>query len=252
MARDSLTDDHLLGGRVIYRQPRDGFRAAVDPVLLAAAVPARTGERVLEGGTGAGAALLCLAARVPGLWGVGIDRDVALTRLAGANARANRWSGLHFVTADLAASPIRGVFDHAFANPPYHAPDGTPSPLTSREGAKRLTGDLLMLWAEALARPLRHRGTLTFILPPWLLEAALVALRAAHAPAELAVPVWPREGRAARWVLVRGRKNGRAPFALSPGLVLHAGDGSFRPEAEAILRDAACLDQAPNTSTRME
>src|ERR1022692_4866870 len=86
---DTHTSDRILGGRVKYIQPRDGLRAAIDPVLLAAAVPARPGERVLEGGTGAGAALLCLAARVPDISGLGIDRDAGLLRLAYANATAN-------------------------------------------------------------------------------------------------------------------------------------------------------------------
>ncbi len=54
-APGAVTEDHLLGGRVRYTQPRDGLRAAIDPILLAAAVPARPGDRLLEGGTGAGA-----------------------------------------------------------------------------------------------------------------------------------------------------------------------------------------------------
>ena len=52
-----VTQGHLLGGRVRYAQPRSGFRSGIEPVLLAAAVPARPGERVLEAGSGAGAAL---------------------------------------------------------------------------------------------------------------------------------------------------------------------------------------------------
>ena len=83
------TGGYLLGGRVRYAQPRQGFRSGIEPVLLAAAVPARAGERVLEGGTGAGAALLCLAARVPGVHGVGIERDGTLVSLARRNASAN-------------------------------------------------------------------------------------------------------------------------------------------------------------------
>ena len=35
-----VTDDSLLGGRVALRQPAEGYRVAIDPVLLAAAVPA--------------------------------------------------------------------------------------------------------------------------------------------------------------------------------------------------------------------
>jgi tRNA1(Val) A37 N6-methylase TrmN6 len=237
-----VTADHLLGGRVKYLQPRDGLRATIDPVLLAAAIPARPGDRVLEAGTGAGAALLCLAARVPGIQVLGLERDPALLTLARANAAANGWPDLMFAAADLAASPAAGGrFDHAFANPPYHPADGTPSPSPARDAAKRSAPDLLTMWVEALSRSLRHRGTLTLILRPRMLEEALTAMRRANVPGEWVFPVWPRAGRPARLMLIRGRKNGRTPLALAAGLILHTDAGTFRPEADAILREGAGL-----------
>ena len=57
-AEPDLSEDRLLGGRLRFSQPRRGYRAAIDPVLLAAAVPAQPGERVLDVGTGTGAAAL--------------------------------------------------------------------------------------------------------------------------------------------------------------------------------------------------
>src|SRR5690348_11130011 len=120
----AVTHGHLLGGRVRYAQPAQGFRSGLEPVLLAASVPARPGERVLEGGSGAGAALLCLAARVPGVQGVGIEQDTALCGLASDNTAANGFADLRFVRADMTAPPDLGAFDHACANPPYHAADG--------------------------------------------------------------------------------------------------------------------------------
>ena len=56
MSLGPLTEDRLLGGRVVMRQPASGYRAATDPVLLAACVAARPGMRVLDAGCGAGAA----------------------------------------------------------------------------------------------------------------------------------------------------------------------------------------------------
>jgi tRNA1Val (adenine37-N6)-methyltransferase len=237
----ATTSDHLLGGRVKYVQPKDGLRASLDPVLLAAAIPARAGDRVLEGGTGAGAALLCLTARIAGIGGLGIDRDPGLLRLARVNAVANAWPDLVFAAGDLAASPVGGQFDHAFANPPYHGADGTQSPSGAREAAKRALPGQLPIWVEALSRPLRHHGTLTLILSPDMLEPALVAMRARNVPAECVFPIWPKAGRAARFVLVQGKKNGRASMLLANGLILHTDTGAFRPEAELILRDAAAL-----------
>ena len=135
--RCDQTDGHLLDGRVRYAQPRRGFRSGIEPVLLAAAIPARPGSRVLEGGSGAGAALLCLAARVPGVQGLGIEQDPALVALAQQNAAANGWPDLRFMAADIASLPALDGFDHACANPPYHSDAGTPSPDTSRRAAKR-------------------------------------------------------------------------------------------------------------------
>src|SRR5689334_14086532 len=107
---DAVTHGHLLGGRVRYAHPVRCFRSSLESVLLAASVPARSGERVLECGSGAGAALLCLAARVPSVHGVGIEQDAVLCRLASDNASANGFAGLQFVAADMAALPELGVF----------------------------------------------------------------------------------------------------------------------------------------------
>jgi tRNA1(Val) A37 N6-methylase TrmN6 len=211
-------------------------------VLLAASVPARPGERVLEGGSGAGAALLCLAARVPGLTGVGVERDPALAGVAAANAAANGFSALSFVAASVADAAVSGAFDHAMANPPYHPAAGTASPDHARDNAKRAPSGLFATWAMALGRPLRRQGTLTLIVPAAVLPACLDAARQADCPAAAVLPLWPKAGHPAKLLLLRGVKQGRSRMRLLPGLVLHRPDGGFTEQAEAILRGGAPLD----------
>jgi tRNA1(Val) A37 N6-methylase TrmN6 len=242
------TQGSLLGGRVRYAQPRDGFRSGIEPVLLAAAVPARPGNHILEGGSGAGAALLCLAARVPRIRGVGVEHDPSLVALAVENAAANRAVSLTFAAADLLALAADllalgevGAFHHAMANPPYHAAEGTASPLPARESAKRGRPGLLHDWAAALAAPLRQRGTLTLILPAASLPEAMDAMRAAGCQPASVLPLWPKQGRHAKLVLVQAVKGGRMTLRLLPGLVLHAESGGFTPEADAILRGSEAL-----------
>src|SRR5205085_6952987 len=87
------TLDHVLGGRVALAQPAGGFRAAIDPVLLAAAVDADPDDRAIDLGCGVGTAGLCLMARVPDLGGIGGDADADMVGLAGDNARRNGRDG---------------------------------------------------------------------------------------------------------------------------------------------------------------
>lgn len=234
-------DATLLGGRVWHDQFAHGHRTGIEPVFLAASIPATTGERVLEGGTGSGAGLLCLAARVAGVRGVGIERDPALAALAQANIAANGFAGLTAIAADLAEARPAGAFDHAFANPPWHDQAGTRSADVRQEAARRGTEGLLTLWARRLAAPLRHRGTLTFVIPAGMLPDGLAALAAGGCGSPAVLPLWPRAGEAARLLLLRGIKGARAPCLVLPGLVLHQADGRYTPHAEAILRDAASL-----------
>jgi tRNA1(Val) A37 N6-methylase TrmN6 len=241
VSRD-LTEDALLNGRVKLLQPRDGFRAALDPVLLAAFVPARSGESVLELGCGTGAAFLCLAARVPGLSILAVDRDATLVDIAQRNA------GLNLLPAEIRAADARDLRDlpplhHAFANPPYWS-GGTPSPFAERRQAAHEDAPLGD-WVQAMARPLRRKGTVSLVLPAARFAEAAAALRQAGCGAVRLLPLWPRAGTAAKRILIQARRGGLGPDEVLPGLVLHEPDGSYTPAAQLVLRDAAALTALP-------
>lgn len=243
---EAMTEDHLLGQRVRLRQPRRGLRAGLDAVLLAAGVPARPGQRVLEAGCGSGAGFLCLAARVPGLTVVAVERDPGLAALARENAALNglaaRVEVIEGDVRDLALAQRLPACDHAFANPPFW-PGGTAPPEALRRTATHEEAGLAD-WARFLAAPLRHRGSLGLILPAARLDAAMAALAAAGCAGTRLVPFWPRAGLPAKRVLLQARRGGRGPARVEPGLTLHDGAG-FTPAAEAVLRDAAPLPGDP-------
>ncbi len=238
----SVSDGYLLDGRVRYAQPVGGYRTGLEPVLLAAAVPVRPGELVLEVGTGAGAGLLCLAARVPGIFGVGVERDPAQAVLAAGNFAANGFGGLSVVTADVLAWRADAVFDHAFANPPWHDAAGTASPVAGRVAAKRADSGLLAGWAAVMARALRPRGTLSLILPASRLAEGIAALSDAGCAEIRLLPLWPRLGTPAKIIILQGFHLGRGACSVAPGLILHEAEGGFTAAAEAVLRGGAGLD----------
>lgn len=243
----ALTRDAFLGGRVQVWQPAQGYRAAMDPVLMAAACPARSGERVLELGCGVGVASLCLMARVPSVEVTGIERQGSYAALALRNATEAR-APLHVVEADLAALPHdlrQESFDHVMANPPYYRPaEGTPARDQGREAALREETPLAK-WIDTARARLLPKGWLTMIQAAERLPDVLAALDGFGAVSVL--PLTPRTGRAAGRVIVRARKGARAPFTLHDPVLIHESqnhrrDGEdFTPLMREVLRNGAPL-----------
>jgi tRNA1Val (adenine37-N6)-methyltransferase len=239
------TEGHLLDGRVRYCQPAAGFRSGIEPVLLAASVPAEPGDHVLEAGSGAGAALLCLTLRVPGIRCTGVEMQPAVAELAAANAARNGFSAIRILAGRIETALLPDGFDHAMANPPYHRADGSISPDADKETAKRASVMLIRQWIARLGAALRHRGSLTLSVPAGLVPTCLQAMSESHCPCTAILPLWPKTGRPAKLVLLRGIKGARTPMQILPGLVLHQADGSYSEAAETILRSAAALKLAP-------
>lgn len=238
--------DDFLGGRMQLWQPKRGYRAATDPVLLAAAVDAKAGETVLDLGCGAGAAGLCLACRVPGLALAGLELQPAYAELARRNAACN---GTDFEVheGDLTQMPagLRRGFDHVMANPPYYAAEGSASPDPGRDLAVRVQDVPVSVWVAAAARRLVPGGWLTLIFATPMLPHALSAMNGCGSAVVL--PLAAREGRAAKRVILRARKGGRGAFRLLAPMLLHEGSvhpgdrEAYSAEATAILRGGASL-----------
>lgn len=235
------TTGSLLDGRVRYTQPRNGYRTGIEPVLLAASVPAQAGQVVIEAGTGAGAGLLCLAARVPGVIGVGIEIDEATAGLARENFSANGMTGLRVTTGDLLAAALPAA-DHAMANPPWHAARSSPSPVVLRQLAKQERAGV-EAWMSALARALRDGGSLTMVLPPALADRALAACPEIGLGAALRHELPPKPDRVAKLVLVQAWRGGTAGLR-ERATVLHEPSGRFAPAVEAVLRNGAAFPLA--------
>ena len=241
-----LTDDAFLSGRLQLWQPAKGYRAATDPVLLAAACPATAGQSVLDLGCGVGTAALCLGARVPGLTLWGLEVQEAYADLARRNAERNGMA-LQVVTGDLTQLPVdlRHSFDHVIANPPYYPRGGTPSPVPGRDLALRAEVGLAT-WVAAATRRLHPGGMLTLICGADGLPEVLSAL-SPKMGSVVALPLAPREGRAALRIILRARKGGRGAFQLLAPFVIHRGathDGdreSYTDAVNAVLRDGQAL-----------
>jgi tRNA1(Val) A37 N6-methylase TrmN6 len=241
----AVSEDALLGGRVRLRQPVEGYRVAIDPVFLAAAVPAAPADTVLDLGCGVGAAMLCLAARVAQCRITGIDRQRDLVRLAGDNVALNHLVGrVTAMAGDLLRPPPRlepGSFAHVMANPPFlEGGQATPPPDRAKAIANVEGEADLGQWVRFALTMVRPQGTITMIHRADRLEQLLGHL-SGRAGAITVFPLWPGAQKPAKRIIVQARKGAAAPTRLMPGLVLHGPDGRYTQAAEAVLRHAAAL-----------
>jgi tRNA1(Val) A37 N6-methylase TrmN6 len=246
--RADVTEDAVLGGRLVLCQPRKGHRVGHDAILLAAACSARPGERLIELGAGVGAAGLAVARRVDGLALTLIEIDPALAELARRNAGRNGLAERTCVVClDVTTSPAdfaavglsRGKADHVLMNPPFN-PAHNPSPDRGRSLAHAGTDETLRRWVETAAWLLRPAGSLTLIWRADGVDAVLAALAGAFGGLSI-LPIHPKPGAPAIRVLVRAVKESRAPLAFLPGLLLADANGMPSRETEAVLREGAVL-----------
>ena len=234
------TLDAFLDGKVQAHQPKHGYRAATDPVFLAAACPAKPGQTVLELGCGVGVASLCLMSRVD-VSVTGLELQSAYAALARQNAAHNQFE-MSIIEGDIAALPSElreQSFDHVIANPPYYPKGGgTSAADAGREFANREILDL-DVWVDAAARRLKPKGWLTLIILAERMGELLVAMGDRFGAVEI-IPLTARAGRDAGRIILRARKGAKAPLRLRVPFVIHDGathgsDGEdYSEEAENV------------------
>ena len=238
-ADPSVTCDTLLAGRVTLVQPAQGYRVAIDPVLLAASVEPKAGHRVLDLGCGAGAIALCLLARCPQVHVTGLEQNPDLVDLARRNASENGMTErfeIHQGSVAAVPSAIApGSFDWVLTNPPHlEASAATASPNAARRSANMEGEAGLEAWIAAAARSLKPKGRLALIHRADRVDGIIRALAGGFGEVVLH-PLWPKAGHPAKRVILHARKGVASPFRIEAGTVLHNGDGGFTDAARAVL-----------------
>jgi tRNA1(Val) A37 N6-methylase TrmN6 len=254
----TITDDAFLGGALSLLQPGKGYRAGVDAVFLAAAVPCdpERGLTVLDVGSGIGTAGLCVARRCPSSLVTLLERQTPLVELARKNVSRNGLAErVRVVEADIAAVSTSELtemglkaesFDHVIANPPFHTEgEGTSSVNELKAGSHEMAGEGLDLWCRFSARMAKAGGTATLIHKVEALPELLEAMGKRFGALKI-LPLQPRPDEPAIRVIIQGTKGSKAPLTLLPAAVLHerGRENAFTSGAASVLRLGAGLDLA--------
>jgi tRNA1(Val) A37 N6-methylase TrmN6 len=247
----AFTEDAFLGGQLRLRQPRSGHRAGHDAMLLAAATPARPGDRVVDFGAGVGAAGLAVARRVAGIDLALVEVDAGLADLARGNAASNAIAAeviVLDVTASADAFAAAGLTpdsaDVVLMNPPFNdAARHRASPDKAREVAHVATAATLEGWIRAARRVLKSGAMLCLIWRADGLSEVLAALDRGFGSLAI-LPIHGDARTPAIRVLIRATKGGKAPTQMHAALLLNDESALPNKESQDILAGKGILPLA--------
>lgn len=241
-----ITSDKFLDGKLIIKQPRKGYRAGIDAVLLAAVVHPKLGDKILEIGAGVGTVMLCIAAHCPAANITGVEIQEDLVSICQENIKDNHFEDrINILQGDLSNPPVLlkpNTYDHVISNPPFH--DYGPqagNDIKTKSLSRHVSNVTLQDWIIGCLRFVKPRGLLTLIHRADQLDDSLNALRTISGGIKI-YPFWPKQEKPAKLVILQARKGVKSACTIRPGMVLHDREGKYTQEAESIFRGSGRIE----------
>ena len=238
---NSYTTDTFFNGKIRIAQDRTGYRFSIDAVLLAYFADPRSGDKVLDLGTGCGIIPLILAYRQPHIAIYGVEVQTELAELAVCNVRENQLEDRITVFCNdmklLRPAMTAGPVDLVVCNPPFRRQgSGRINPDTQRAVArheiKANLGDII----QTSHRMLRTAGRLVLIYTAGRLTDVLCRMRTDGIEPKFIRMIHSRQDTAADLILIEGVKGGRPDLKIAPPLIIYDKKTDYTDEVESMLR----------------
>ena len=243
---DEFTKDSFLGGGIRIWQPKKGYRAGIDPILLAASVNVSAGQKVLDLGCGVGTASFAIGYRVKNVELYGIEIQKVFADLANLNSKEN---GIELQIectniSNLSSNITSKNFDHVIANPPYFDRKFSVSGMNFSK--EKSFGDTCTIseWLKVAAKRAKPKGFVHFIVRSDRLMEIFTNMP--NSLGSLVItPIISRKNQNAKLTILHAKKNGRAGFIISSPIILHPLKSDSRkkyvPKVDKVLRNGASL-----------
>ena len=243
---DEFTKDSFLGGGIRIWQPKKGYRAGIDPILLAASVNVSAGQKVLDLGCGVGTASFAIGYRVKNVELYGIEIQKVFADLANLNSKEN---GIELQIectniSNLSSNITSKNFDHVIANPPYFDRKFSVSGMNFSK--EKSFGDTCTIseWLKVAAKRAKPKGFVHFIVRSDRLMEIFTNMP--NSLGSLVItPIISRKNQNAKLTILHAKKNGRAGFIISSPIILHPlksdSQKKYVPKVDKVLRNGASL-----------
>lgn len=228
-------------GTLNVLQHKEGYRFSLDPVLLAHHILPRSGEHILDLGTGCGILSLLLLLKNPDITITAVEIQTGLAELARKNALINRVQNrLRILETDMQLLDQQvtcGPVDSIVINPPYYKHhSGRINPQEERAIARHEILITLDGWLNTAKRLLKTGGKLHCIFPADRSTELLCTMNAYRITPKRLRSIHSLPGNPARLVIVEGILGAASGLLLHSPLFLYDQVGIQSREAREILK----------------
>ena len=238
---NSYTTDTFFNGKIRITQDRTGYRFSIDAILLAYFADPRSGDKVLDLGTGCGIIPLILAYRQPNIAIYGVEVQTKLAELAVSNVRENQLEGRITVFCTdmklLRPAMTAGPVDLVVCNPPFRRrgsgrinPDAQRA--VARHEIKANLGDII----QTSHRMLRTAGRLVLIYTAERMTDILSRMRTDGIEPKFIRMIHSRQDTEAALILIEGVKGGRPDLKIAPPLIIYDKKNDYTDEVGSMFR----------------
>ena len=232
--RNERIDDLQRNGYRIIQDP-DRFCFGMDAVLLSGFVKVKSGEKVLDMGTGTGIIPILLEAKTPAGHLTGLEIQPESADMASRSVLLNGLEEkISVIMGDIKeAERLFGAasFDVVTTNPPYMIADHG---LTNPEDAKAIARHEILCTLEDIiaqtAKVLRPGGNFFMVHRPFRLAEIMVLLHSYKLEPKRMQLVYPYADKEPNMVLIEANRGGRSGMRVEKPLIIFSEPGIYMPE----------------------
>ena len=231
---DETVDDLMLNNLRLI-QKRTGFRFTLDSVLVAHFATVKTGDQIVDLGTGTGVIPFILSTRASKVRITGIEIQENLAEMATRSVQLNNLiEVIKIIKGDFRGIHKKlggGIFNLVTTNPPYWSPqEGEVSPVESRAVSRHEITSSLKDVVECASKLLNYQGRFALIYPVDKLLTLFELLRSVHLEPRKIRFIHSFRERPARLLLLEARKNVPAELKVMPPLIIYEKPGQYSAE----------------------